>query len=106
MVGKTIFGAPLKLMLMAITQIGIGAMTIAQTQRQISYIHMKALSYIGRMIKKQKLFAIKNVSMTVHMATIFCFNRLKRLSKLKDSQVINKQAAPSCSFIRYLGVAR
>ena len=29
----------------------------------------------------------------------------KAISKLKDSLVFNKQAAPSCLFIRYLGVA-
>ena len=83
MVGKVLFGAPLKLMLMAITKIGIGAMTIAPTQRQITNIHMKALSYIGRMIKNQKLFAIKNVSMYGHK----CLYKLKRLTKLKDSSI-------------------
>ena len=71
-VGKTICGAPLKLILTVIIQTGIGAMTIAPTQRQISIMHMKALKYIGHMKKNQKLFVIKNVSMYIHIATNFC----------------------------------
>ena len=62
-VGKTIFGAPLKLVLTVITQNRVTAMTIVPTQRQITIMHMKALKYIGHMKKNQKLFAIKNVSM-------------------------------------------
>ena len=62
MVGKTIFGAPLKLVLTVITRNSVGAMTIAQIQRQMTNMHMKALKYIGHMKKNQKLFAIKDVS--------------------------------------------
>ena len=50
-VGKTIFGAPLKLVLTVITQNRVTAMTIAQIQRQMTNMHMKALKYIGHMKK-------------------------------------------------------
>ena len=66
MVGKTIFGAPLKLVLTVITQSRVTAMPIVPTQRQMTNMHMKALKYIGHMKKNQKLFAIKNVSVHTH----------------------------------------
>ena len=52
---------------------------------------MKALSYIGRMIKKQKLFAIKNVS-TYIWPQIFVkdYQNCKTLKYL-----INKQPHPA-----------
>ena len=57
MVGKAYLGAPLLLLAVANTMITVTAMTNAP-----SYIQMKTLSYIGHMMKKQKLFAIRTVS--------------------------------------------